>query len=646
MKGRIWYALRASLLPLLIAGCAGGTVGSQISPTPPTVSSVSVACAPSSIAPGATSQCNATVDGTGSYSSTVTWTASGGSINTSGLLTAPASAATVVVTATSTEDTSKSGTATVMVATQSSPPTISSVSVSCDPTTIAPSATSQCKASVQGTGSFSSTVTWTASGGSIDAAGLLTAPGSAATVTVTATSTEDTSKSGTATITVSTQSSPPTISSVGVSCNPSTVAPGATSQCSAAVKGTGSYSSTVKWTASGGTINASGLFTAPSAAGAVTVTATSTQDPTKSGTATITVKAAPPTISSVGVVCNPSTVAPNATSQCTATVHGTGSFSSTVTWTASGGSIDATGLFTAPSTAGTVTVTATSTEDTSKSGTATITVQAATPQSKHVVLVMEENRSYSAVVGQTSVWPNLNHLIGTGALPTNYYASTHPSIGNYLMLTTGQILTNNDSSTTVWNVDNMARRMLAAGVTFRIYAEGITQGYVGGNTGLYLIRHEPFALLSDIADDKTVANAHIWPFTQFATDVANGTLPEYSFIVPNIDDDAHNGTAQQADTWLQSKVVAPLSTYSAFEPGGDGVLIVDFDEAATSDTTYGGGHVACVLWGPAVKTGYKQTSSTVYQHPSLLRTEMELLGLSGAPGAAASAPLMNEFFVP
>ena len=344
--------------------------------------------------------------------------------------------------------------------------------------------------------------------------------------------------------------------------------------------------------------------------------------------------------------CNPSTIAPNATSQCAATVHGTGSFSSTVKWTASGGSIDATGLFTAPGSAGAVTVTATSTADTTKSGTATITVQAATPQSKHVVLVMEENRSYSAVVGQTSVWPNLNHLIGTGALPTHYYASTHPSIGNYFMLTTGQILTNNDSSTKVWNVDNMARRMLAAGVSFRIYAEGITQGYLGGNTGLYVIRHNPFAMLSDIADDKTVANAHIWPFTQFAADVANGRLPEYSFIVPNIDDDAHNGTAQQADTWLQSNVVDPLSTYSAFEPGGDGVLIVDFDEAATSDTTYGGGHVACVLWGPVVKAGYTQSSTTVYQHPSLLRTEMELLGLSGPPGAAASAPLMNEFFAP
>jgi acid phosphatase len=266
-----------------------------------------------------------------------------------------------------------------------------------------------------------------------------------------------------------------------------------------------------------------------------------------------------------------------------------------------------------------------------------------TPRSKHVVIVMEENQSYSTVVGKTSSWPNLNALIAKGALATHYYANVHPSIGNYFMLTTGQVLTTNDSSTKVWNVDNIARRMLAAHVSFKIYAEGIKQGYVGGNTGLYLIRHDPFAMLSDIAGSKSVANQHIWPFSQFAIDLANRNIPEYSFIVPNIDDDAHNGTPKAADAWLQKNVVGPLSTHSSFEKGGDGFLVVNFDEAADSDTTHGGGHIAAVMWGPVVKAGYKQSSSTVYQHQSMLRTEMQLLGLSSPPAAAASAPVMSEF---
>ena len=269
---------------------------------------------------------------------------------------------------------------------------------------------------------------------------------------------------------------------------------------------------------------------------------------------------------------------------------------------------------------------------------------AAMPRSEHVVIVMEENRSYSSVVGAARAWPHLNALIGKGALATHYYADTHPSIGNYFMLTTGKILTNNDNSRMIWNVDSIVRRMLAAHVSFKIYAEGIKQGYVGGNTGLYLIRHNPFALLADIADNRAVAYAHIYPFTQFLTDAAHGTLPRYSFIIPNVDDDAHNGTSIQADRWLQEKVVGPLSTRSVFHTGGDGCLIVTFDESADSDKTHGGGHVAAVLWGPVVKEGYKQTSGTVYQHQSMLRTEMQLLGLSGAPGAAATAPVMSEFF--
>jgi phosphatidylinositol-3-phosphatase len=521
-------------------------------------------------------------------------------------------------------------------------PTITSVTVAC-PSPVVASSTAQCAATIKGTGSYSSAVTWSASSGSINATGDFTAPASAGSVTVTATSTEDPTKSGSASITVTAATPPsPTVTSVQVTCNPSTVNVGASSQCSAAVSGTGSYSSAVTWSATSGSINSSGRFTAPASAGSVAITATSIEDPTQSGSVTITVTAAtppPPTITSVQVTCNPSTVNVGATSQCSAAVAGTGNYSPAVTWSASGGSITLSGLFTAPSLSGAITVTATSVEESSVSGTATVTVQ----QSAHIVLVMEENQSYATVVHNTTDWPNLNQLIANGALPTNYFANTHPSIGNYFMLTTGQILTNDDSSKTIWDVDNIARRMLAANIPFRIYAEGITQGYVGGNTGLYLVRHNPFALLSDIANNPQVANQTIWPFSQFAIDLANGNLPEFSYIVPDVNDDAHNGTPQQADTWLQTNVVLPLSSSSAFASGGDGLLIVNFDEAADSDTRHGGGQIAPVFWGPLAKTGYTQTSTTLYQHQSMLNTMMIILGLQNPPAAAATAPSMSEF---
>lgn len=161
---------------------------------------------------------------------------------------------------------------------------------------------------------------------------------------------------------------PPTITSVTVSCAASSVPEGQTDQCSASVQGTGSFSTSVTWTASAGSIFTSGLFTAPNTTGQVTITATAVADTSKAGSAIVNVTAPPPpTITSVTPACAHSVVELQSV-QCWANVQGTGDFSTAVTWQASAGSISSSGAFTAPSTVGTVTVTATSVADTTKSG--------------------------------------------------------------------------------------------------------------------------------------------------------------------------------------------------------------------------------------------------------------------------------------
>jgi hypothetical protein len=170
-----------------------------------------------------------------------------------------------------------------------------------------------------------------------------------------------------------------TITLVGASCSPTSITSQQTTQCTATVSGTGSFSSGVFWTANtGGTINAaSGLFTASTVpfSTQVTITATSTQDSTKTGTATITVAAAG-AVTSVTATCTPATVQTGQLSTCSATVNGTGAFSPNVTWSASGGTISPiTGLFSASS-PGTYTITATSQQDSTKAGTAPVTVTA------------------------------------------------------------------------------------------------------------------------------------------------------------------------------------------------------------------------------------------------------------------------------
>src|SRR5271166_4354113 len=172
-----------------------------------------------------------------------------------------------------------------------------------------------------------------------------------------------------------------TITLVGASCSPTSIMSLQTTQCTASVSGTGSFSSTVLWTASGGgTITAAGgLFTATTVpfTTQVTITATSTQDSTKSGSTTITVAAAG-TVTSVSANCSPSSVQTGQLTTCTATVNGTGSFSPNMTWSESGppnngGSINPiSGLFSS-STAGAFTITATSQQN-PVAGTATVTV--------------------------------------------------------------------------------------------------------------------------------------------------------------------------------------------------------------------------------------------------------------------------------
>ena len=168
-----------------------------------------------------------------------------------------------------------------------------------------------------------------------------------------------------------------TITLVGASCNPTSITSGQTSQCTASVSGTGNFSSTVTWTASGnGTITpAGGLFTAETVpfTTQVTITATSTQDSTKTGSTVITVQTAG-TVTSVSATCSPTSLQSGQLTACSAVVNGTGNFSPNVTWTASAGTINPiTGVYSNTS-PGTYTITATSQQTPSIVGTATVTV--------------------------------------------------------------------------------------------------------------------------------------------------------------------------------------------------------------------------------------------------------------------------------
>ena len=181
-----------------------------------------------------------------------------------------------------------------------------------------------------------------------------------------------------------------------------------------------------------------------------------------------------------------------------------------------------------------------------------LTVLAAVPPSSHVVLLVEENHSYSSVLNNPAM-PYLNSLAKSYSLLTNYYANTHPSLGNYFEMTTGQMISNNDSYGGTVSADNLVRELLPLGKTWKSYAESLPYtGYLGHGSGPYLKRHNPFAYFTDVAN-SSVERQRLVPFTQFSKDLASGSLPTFSFIAPNILHDAHSGSLAAADVMVEEE---------------------------------------------------------------------------------------------
>ena len=187
-------------------------------------------------------------------------------------------------------------------------------------------------------------------------------------------------------------SSPGNGVSVSISPPATTVIAGATTQFTAAV--TGGSNTAVAWSVTGGSISPSGLYTAPAAAGTYTVEVTSAADSTKSATATVTVTASP--VVAVSISPSSATMKTGSTQQFAATV--TGNSNTSVTWSASSGTISAAGVYTAPASAGSYTVKATSAADTTKSASANVTVTTAAPQ----IAVSPTAMNFSSITANTN----------------------------------------------------------------------------------------------------------------------------------------------------------------------------------------------------------------------------------------------------
>lgn len=267
-------------------------------------------------------------------------------------------------------------------------------------------------------------------------------------------------------------------------------------------------------------------------------------------------------------------------------------------------------------------------------------------QRDRIIVVVMENQNYSSVMG-SAVAPYMTGLAQRGGSLENFFANTHPSIGNYFMMTTGQIVTNDSSFNNVVTADNLVRRMVADGRTWRVYAESLPNpGYIGGDAGPYVKHHNPFAYFSDVANDPA-QQQNIVPFSQLGADLNSNRLPDFSFVIPNNFSNMHDcppglltctndQKVSYGDTWLRNNIDPLLN--SAALPSNT-VLTIVFDEAGT-DNANGGGKIVGIFAGPRARPGFG--SFTFYQMQDLLGMFCRGLALSGCPGEGASAKNMAE----
>jgi hypothetical protein len=264
------------------------------------------------------------------------------------------------------------------------------------------------------------------------------------------------------------------------------------------------------------------------------------------------------------------------------------------------------------------------------------------PSSSHLVEIVMENAEYGEVIGSSSA-PYINSLARRYGLATAGYAITHPSLPNYIALTSGTTggIESDCTSCTVHAV-NIVDQLEAAGISWKAYMEDMPQACFGGATSAgYAKKHNPFAYYPDITQNPARCS-HLVGFAALARNLRNGHLPSYSWISPNLCDDGHDCALRTADRFLADTVPALLR-----ELGPHGVLILTWDEGTSERGCCGaarGGRVATIVAGPDVRHGARE--SQPLDHYGTLGTVERAFGLPALAGAAApGAGSLDPLFV-
>lgn len=262
--------------------------------------------------------------------------------------------------------------------------------------------------------------------------------------------------------------------------------------------------------------------------------------------------------------------------------------------------------------------------------------QGVLPRPDHIVIVIEENKSFSDVIGSKHA-PYLNALARRGAVLTNFTAAHHPSQPNYVALFAGSPLGVCDDSCvqTPFTAPNLGAALLATpGRSFAGFAEDLPSKPLCDLNG-FAKRHCPWMDFSNVPPSAT------HNLSKFPKDFRK--LPTVSFVIPNVTHDMHDGKSiatevRTGDRWLERK----LGAYARWAQSHNSLLIITWDEDSNENykiqcpitilTTPPANHIPTIIAGDHVQRGSR--SATAYSHHDLLRTILDMYGITPFSGAA------------
>jgi len=259
-----------------------------------------------------------------------------------------------------------------------------------------------------------------------------------------------------------------------------------------------------------------------------------------------------------------------------------------------------------------------------------------------VFTIVFENHAQSEVLKPDA--PTFLSLSQSYGNANAYISSTHPSLPNYIEMTSGDKHgIANDNGPTGPNViagnDNLADQLDAAGVKWRAYMEDMGEPCKMESAGLYAVHHNPFVYYSSLAEDKPRCEEHVVDMAQHLDEDLAADKYDYVWITPNMCNNMHDCPPATADAWLKT-TVDKLMASPGYKAGG--AIFILFDEGSLRILGAAADLATIVVSDKLVSPGY--TTDTRFDHASYLATLEDIFQMPRLPTTQNATP-MDEFFV-